>query len=1785
MKNKKIRIPIEADIKAKLSDLDKVVQGFNSKLKELKIDPSKNATFTNLFKNYKKAYEDFEQYVQGTDIDLMNAPKAIKSGHKVLEIFEQIKSKYGDLSNLSLDSAKKMFPDAFAGKVKDGAKAIGDYEKAVEKLGTKNIELRKIGLELDSLRNKINEISGTKLKTDIDLELETAKKQADEAALALQNFYDKAQKAFEKKAKNKISEVEKFTKEDSDLEVAQYKEKRSQERSQTSKTKREFDAETDAEVKAIIRRNKQKIEAYENYQKALIKAEKDAAEKIKAVQAGDTSGLTKKQREELEKLKETSEKATISISDLQDEQKKAFKTEEERAAALAKANLELDTATIKYNNLKKEIDELTETGDIENLFKKLTELNIPTEGIEHSADGIKQIQRNLENLDDATLKQIKKALEDMGFTADKTEDFVKLLIRRLGEMDETTDDIRKTNQEMDNLKQQVLDFFSIGNAVEIFKNAIRDAFDTIKELDAVMTEAAVVTDYSVGDMWDKLPQYTEEANKLGVAIKDLYGATTLYYQQGLGSNEATELGIETLKMAKIANMEATEATQAMTAALRGFNMEINGINASRINDVYSKLAAVTAADTSQIATAMSKTASIASAANMEFETTAAFLAQIIETTQEAPETAGTALKTIIARFSEVKKLAQAGEATGADEEGEEIDVNKISEALRMIGISMDDFFAGTEGLDSVFLKLSEKWDTLDVTTQRYIATVAAGSRQQSRFLAMMGDYDRTMELVADANNSAGASQEQFGKTMESLDSKLQRLKNAWDEFVMNLTNSDLVKGAVDFVTSLLEQINNLTDTLSGGNGLIKSLVTITELVVGLKTGGAIFKSIFPSEGVKELSPFIQFISNLFGAGKQKKEGAGLFSSLAEAFKEGGVLRALPGLLTKINWPLVAIGASLAVVAQLLYSIWAKKPENRIKKLASEIDELHNKQAELVQETNDLKSAWESLASKEDVLAGLVKGSAEWKAQLLEVNNAVLELIENYPELANYLAKDSSGMLYLQEERYEVYIDELLKEHEKVVNELEAKTREQQREQGKVAFNELYAETGLNFGFIRQSDRFKAQGGEVWDEYSNSNYFLEKFNLKSKEATDEDFLWEYGNLLNKENLQFSGLQVGTTDYAKAKALFQDAMDNLNIRGAADELFRSFMEQINSNPELATLLDNYLGQTNFEIPTIDKPLSGSSGEFSDSTASTVAEIKDVWENSFDRLYNLVADIESETRQRERIERKYQSLIENVDATTTDILAVTEEEIENLQQQKEMQLALQVARRQQIAQYTQQNKDLQKYANVRTGQGGELVLNIDWNAIQRVTDETLGSRIEDYVSQLEEWFDSFYDAEQAIYDIEDSLEDIKERGKQEYLDLEEKIKNAVIYSREKEIEELELINDSINEAGDGILDSIKKQIDKQRQQRQNDKTSEEISDQRRRLAYLQQDTSGANALEIMALEKEIQEKEQNYTDTLIDQKLSQLQEQNDEAAEQRAHQIEIAQNQLDHLINSGAIWEEVERLMGEGLSETEGLVKGSELETLLKSEAGFEGMSKLQRMDWLESLELQVQQALTYSALISQQQAQGTNTQNGTNKSYNALGGQGGDSDGIKATSSGMYEAMTIVSNEDGSIDTISMIDRSSEEARKWVVDRLEERQKKELSKLYKMDIDDNQRNLKEEDIKRRYNKSLKSVVVSKIFKTGGLADFTGPAWLDGTKSRPEYVLNADQTERFFKLIDILDSFKSNLSTMASQVFGGATYDIDINIDTVKEEADVDMIVDKVQKSIVSTTRYRSNIFATR
>lgn len=571
----------------------------------------------------------------------------------------------------------------------------------------------------------------------------------------------------------------------------------------------------------------------------------------------------KKSGAEYQDLEQQVKSANAAIAQLEKTNRSYDTTIQKNKATMNGLKTEISSTNASVTDMKNELtklqDEAKNPEGLAQLRQQLAALkNINIDEIPTDLEEIKQV---IDNLNSEELKKITQRLKEIDTSAEGVAPAVDKCGDAFDAMKNSAQGLDQTAREVENLHNQILQFFSIGNAVQLFKRAVKSAFDTVKELDATMTETAVVTDFTVSDMWEQLPTYAAEANKLGAAINDLYGSTTLYYQQGLQTEAAMALGIETTKMARIANIEAADATNLMTAALRGFNMELNETSAQKVNDIYSELAAITAADTQEIGVAMSKTASIAASANMELETTAALLSQIIETTREAPETAGTAMKTIIARFSEVKELVNQGQLTGEDTEGEIIDVNKIQGALRSVGISMNEFFAGTEGLDDVLLKLASKWDTLDFTTQRYIATTAAGSRQQSRFIAMMSDYSRTQELVSAAYNSTGASQEQFEKTLDSLDAKLTKLKNAWDQFAMGLANNEFIKGAVDVLTFLLNTLNSIIDTVSGGNGVIKSLVSlgiafsvfkgIKSLLSGSKFGGSIISNLFGGKGKAE----------------------------------------------------------------------------------------------------------------------------------------------------------------------------------------------------------------------------------------------------------------------------------------------------------------------------------------------------------------------------------------------------------------------------------------------------------------------------------------------------------------------------------------------------------------------------------------------------------------------------------------------------------------------------------------------------------------------------------------------------------------------------------------------------------------------------------------------------------------------------------------------------------------------------------------------------------------------
>ena len=97
----------------------------------------------------------------------------------------------------------------------------------------------------------------------------------------------------------------------------------------------------------------------------------------------------------------------------------------------------------------------------------------------------------------------------------------------------------------------------------------------------------------------------------------------------------------------------------------------------------------------------------------------------------------------------------------------------------------------------------------------------------------------------------------------------------------------------------------------------------------------------------------------------------------------------------------------------------------------------------------------------------------------------------------------------------------------------------------------------------------------------------------------------------------------------------------------------------------------------------------------------------------------------------------------------------------------------------------------------------------------------------------------------------------------------------------------------------------------------------------------------------------------------------------------------------------------------------------------------------------------------------------------------------------------------------------------------------------------------------------------------FKTGGLVDYTGPAWVDGTPSKPEAFLNSDDTKRIGEAAKLLSNLPilnstSSASTQLSTNIGDTSIEIHINVDSISSDYDVDRLAERIKSDIVDASK---------
>lgn len=270
--------------------------------------------------------------------------------------------------------------------------------------------------------------------------------------------------------------------------------------------------------------------------------------------------------------------------------------------------------------------------------------------------------------------------------------------------------------------------------------------------------------------------------------------TTKYLQQGKTLDDALTLTEAAAKAARIAGISGGQSIDLLTNAMNGF--QVSASKAMEVSDKFAALAASAATDYEELATALSKVAAQANLAGMSMDFTLGMLTKGIEVTREAPETIGTALKTVIARMRELTDYG-----TTLDDG---LDVNRVAKALDNIGVSLMDENNEFRNLDEVLTEVGLKWDNLNKNQQANVAVALAGTRQQSRLIAMLQDFDRTQQLVNISMNSAGATAAQHRKYMQGLEAATTQLTTAYQRLITTFTNSDFAISAVNGLTSALE---------------------------------------------------------------------------------------------------------------------------------------------------------------------------------------------------------------------------------------------------------------------------------------------------------------------------------------------------------------------------------------------------------------------------------------------------------------------------------------------------------------------------------------------------------------------------------------------------------------------------------------------------------------------------------------------------------------------------------------------------------------------------------------------------------------------------------------------------------------------------------------------------------------------------------------------------------------------------------------------------------------------
>ena len=536
---------------------------------------------------------------------------------------------------------------------------------------------------------------------------------------------------------------------------------------------------------------------------------------------------------------------------------------------------------------------------------------------------------------------------------------------------------------VDKLKSSFKDYFNnfmsyglVNNAMNSMTTAIRQSIDTVIELNTAMTDVQMVTGETASQTAELAREYSEMAQSLGATTTQIANGASEWLRQGKSIEETNQLLEASMVLSKVGAIESSQATELLTSTLNGYKMEAE--DAMHVVDAMSKVDLEAATSVEELAVALQSTANMARVNGVGFEELLGMVGSVSEATRRSASVVGNSFKTIFSRLTNVA----AGKMT--DDQGEAL--NDVEQVLNGLNIKLRDTTGQFRNMYDVISDVADNWQNYTNVEQAWIATSVAGTRQRETFLALMENWDRSLELSAAAMNSEGMAMEKMDIYLQSIQAHINALKAAFE----NLVYSEGFVNLINFVLESITKLINLIDVLA--NNKFVQLTTIF--------GAA----------VVAVNKFSNALKNANTVAQKLPKVISTISSVSKTFMDGFVPWAANGSkLIGVMGGLKAVIVSLtkAMLASPLF--WGVVAAGTVYGIVKAVDALITTTEEYKEILSEIDSQLSEVSGKRKALEE--KAEVE---QLTEAEEAYLKVLQAEETILERRRKETAQKTYESE---------------------------------------------------------------------------------------------------------------------------------------------------------------------------------------------------------------------------------------------------------------------------------------------------------------------------------------------------------------------------------------------------------------------------------------------------------------------------------------------------------------------------------------------------------------------------------------------------------------------------------------------------------------------------------------------------------------------------------------------------------------------------------------------------